>query len=124
MTCDTKCIVTRLDRCQAAAWLRSIDMYIDTEHGEYDTSQMGHIGDWRLKCIYIWMSKYKIDTRSLLSLSTPDCPGYHRSESGLPVSSDETGRGRWPGGDMATQWAAARWPAHVTRGNKIRPDPL
>ena len=54
VACDTKCIVTRVDRCQAAAWPHSIDMYIGTEDSEYDHLTDGTHGDWRLKCIYIW----------------------------------------------------------------------
>ena len=54
VACDTKCIVTRVDRCQAAAWPHSIDMYIDTEDSEYD-----HITDgthWRLETkMYLYL---------------------------------------------------------------------
>ena len=54
VACDTKCIVTRVDRCQAAAWPHSIDMYIDTEDSEYD-----HLTDgthWRLETkMYLYL---------------------------------------------------------------------
>ena len=54
VACDTKCIVTRVDRCQAAAWPHSIDMYIGTEDSEYD-----HLADgthWRLETkMYLYL---------------------------------------------------------------------
>ena len=54
VACDTKCIVTRVDRCQAAAWPHSIDMYIGTEDSEYD-----HLTDgthWRLETkMYLYL---------------------------------------------------------------------